>query len=98
MVTYHDYASQNGLPVGKFFLPDNGKNFKRFSSLAGIYFTIVGAIDFGWYYFLIIPIASFIVAFALTRGFRKHVQAIGSIGLVLLVLTSVLMQIEEISK
>jgi hypothetical protein len=95
MLTYHDYAVQNGHSIKKFFLPENGKIFKLFSATAGMYFTIAGAVYFGWYYFLLIPIVSFIVAFALTRVFVKHVQIIGPIGLVILVLADILMQIDE---
>ena len=97
IVSYYDYAIQRGLPVGKFFLPDNGKNFKLFSIIAGLYFTVAGAIDFGWYYFLVTPIASFFLAFLITRLLGKHVQIFAIVGFVLLVAANILLQIEVIS-
>lgn len=97
IVTYYDYAIQKGLPVAKFFLPENGKGLKAFSIIAGLYFIVAGAIDFGWYYFLLIPTVSFIVAFGLTRLFGKHVQLLGVAGLVLLVIVNILIQVEVIN-
>ncbi|MFC3417154.1 hypothetical protein [Algoriphagus hitonicola] len=97
VTSYYDFAIQQGLPIGKFFLPDNGKNFKLFTIIAGIYFTIAGAIDFGWYFFLIIPVVSFLIAFILTRMLGKRAQIVGPIGFVLLVITNVLVQIELIN-
>ncbi|WP_339701356.1 hypothetical protein [Algoriphagus aquimarinus] len=97
VTSYYDFAIQRGLPIGKFFLPDNWKIFKLFTIIAGIYFTIAGAIDFGWYFFLIIPIASFLIAFILTRILGKLVQMVGPIGFVLLVITNILVQIELIN-
>lgn len=95
--TYYDYAVQKGLPVGKFFLPDKGKNFKLFSIIVGLYFIVAGSIDFGWYFFLIIPIGSFILAFSLTRVLGKHVQILGIVGFILLVFANILLQIEGFS-
>lgn len=95
--TYYDYAVQKGLPVGKFFLPDSSKNFKLVSFILSLYFTVAGAIDFGWYFFLIIPIGSFILAFSLTRLLGKHVQVLGTVGFILLVIANILLQIEVFS-
>lgn len=97
IVSYYDYALQRGLPVGKFFLPDNGKNFKLFSIIVGLYFSIAGAIDFGWYYFLVIPLASFFLAFLLTRFLGKHVQVLAIVGFTLLVVANIILQIQVIN-
>jgi hypothetical protein len=94
--SYYDFAIQRGLPIGKFFLPDQWKSFKLFTIVTGIYFTIAGAIDFGWYFFLIIPISSFLIAFILTRILGKLVQVVGPFGFVLLIITNILIQIEII--
>ena len=94
IVSYYDYAIQRGLPVGKFFLPDNCKNFKLFSIIAGLYFTVSGAIDFGWYFFLVIPLISFFLAFFLVRLIGKHIQLLGVVGFVVLILINILVQIE----
>lgn len=79
------------IQLKKFFQPENGKDFKLFSAIAGIYFTIACAGYFGWYCFLIIPVASFIMAFAVTRIFGRNIQVIGPIGLVILVVADILM-------
>jgi hypothetical protein len=97
VTSYYDYAIQRGLPIGSFFLPENGKGFKVFSIIAGLYFTVAGAIDFSWFYFLIIPIVSSIVTFGLTRLLGKHVQLVGVVGIVFLVIVNILMQVEIVS-
>jgi hypothetical protein len=97
VVSYYHFAIQRKLAVGNFFLPDKGKKFKLFAVIAILYFTINGAIDFGWYYFLIIPFVSFFLAFSLTSIFGKHVQILGVVGFVLLVIANVIIQIEVIT-
>lgn len=94
--SYYDFASQKGWPVGNFFLPGNGRGFKMFAFVAGTYFSIAGGIDFGWYFFLIIPVAGFILAFILTNILQKHIQMFSLVLFVLLILTNIIIQIEYI--
>jgi len=94
IITYYGFAIKKGFPIGSLFMPDKAKNFKLFSLIAGIYFTIAGAMDFGWYYVLIIPIASFVVAFLLTTLLKKHVQLIGVSGFLVLIILNILIQIK----
>jgi hypothetical protein len=97
VVSYYHLAIQRGLPVGNFFMPENGKKFKLFAVIIIPYFMVNGAIDFGWYYFLVIPIASFALAFGLTSILGKHVQVLGVVGLVVLVVVNIISQIELVS-
>lgn len=96
VLSYYHFAIQRGLPVGNFFQPDRGKTFKMFAGISMLYFSFSGAMDFGWYYFLIIPIASFSLAFLLTLILGKHAQLLGVVGFTLLVLVNILIQVEVI--
>jgi hypothetical protein len=95
--SYYDFARQKGWPVGNFFLPGNGKGFKMFAFVAGAYFSVAGAIDFGWYFLFITPVAGFILAFLLTNILQKHTQMFSLVLFVLLILTNIFIQIEFIS-
>lgn len=97
ITSYYDYAIQKGLPVGKFFQPGNGIGFKLFALIAGLYFSIAGAIDFGWYYILIIPLVSFFLAFLLVSVLKMHAQLLSIVGLFILILVNILMQTDVVS-
>lgn len=94
IVSYFDFAVKTGLPVGSWFTSKQGGNFKIFSLLAGIYFTIAGAIDFGWYYGFLIPLVSFFLGFTLIKLLRERVQWIAVSGFVVLILLNIIIQIK----
>lgn len=94
--SYYDFAIQKGWPVGNFFSPGKGKVFKLFALIAGIYFSIAGAIDFGWYFVLIIPVSGFFLAFILTHILKKHSQIFSVIAFIALILANIILQIEVV--
>ncbi|GAA0877392.1 hypothetical protein GCM10009119_03600 [Algoriphagus jejuensis] len=94
IISYYDFAVKTGLSIGGWFTSKIGGNFKTFSLLVGIYFIIAGAIDFGWYYGLVIPLVSFFLGFALIKLLREHVQWIAVTGFVILILLNIVIQIK----
>jgi len=97
IITYYDLAISKSWSIGAFYYPHRFKYIKIFILISGIYFCIAGAIDFGWYYLLIIPVFAFIISKFLLDILKSNTQVISIIGYVLLFLTNILMQIEVVS-